>query len=217
MVRIAPFDPQRRAVQGLFALSLAWTITLTLVLALRCNLSEPWQLASTSCDAETQIRWEVLDTIGCLFELGVFLIPVWLVWGVDAIRRSNKAVVITMFAFRLPLIVFVVFRLRSYNNEDRSDPTLKDAEFIAWSQSELTYSLISSTIIIMRPFVNNLVTHYGNDANTSPVDEMYHMDLLKPGSAMAYQRAPKSMAEEMPKQRIGPRRTNSQATLLNAM
>ena len=38
---------------------------------------------------------------------------------------------------------------------------LLEAQFVAWTSTELNYSLVSATIPILRPFVNNLATHYG--------------------------------------------------------
>ena len=41
------------------------------------------------------------------------------------------------------------------------DPTLAEDLFIVWSQTELTYSLVSATIPSLRPFLRDLTTFYG--------------------------------------------------------
>ncbi|KAK5674398.1 hypothetical protein LTS10_012786 [Elasticomyces elasticus] len=81
---------------------------------------------------------------------------IWLVWDLQT-SMDNKVIVIAAFAFRLGMIVIVALRLASFNQRGfATDPTLYQAEFISWTSTELNYSLISATIPIIRPFVNNL-------------------------------------------------------------
>ncbi|EME80440.1 uncharacterized protein MYCFIDRAFT_110389, partial [Pseudocercospora fijiensis CIRAD86] len=161
LLRIAPFNPYRNTVKVIFALISVWTLTLVFVLSFRCGLDRPWRVSTASCSDAILLRWEILDAFGCLFELAMVAIPIWLVWGVSALSWSHKAVVVVMFAFRLPVILFTVLRLLSYPDAKRWDPNLLEAEFVSWSQAELCYSLIASTILVMRPFITNFVTHDG--------------------------------------------------------
>ena len=60
------------------------------------------------------------------------------------------------------LVVIVALRLSSANQFDVvNDPTRRLSQFIAWTSAEMCYSIISATITILRPVVNNLATHYG--------------------------------------------------------
>lgn len=53
-------------------------------------------------------------------------------------------------------------RLGSASSYDlTNDPTLRLAQFIAWTSAEMNYSVVSATMTILRPFVSNLSTHYG--------------------------------------------------------
>ncbi|KAI5358848.1 hypothetical protein Slin14017_G111310 [Septoria linicola] len=185
LLRIAPFNPQRRATQYIFGLIIIWTIVLFFCMALQCNLAQPWVIVDLSC-SKTLLRWELLESLGCAFEVAFFGICLWLIWNIGAIRRSHKPAVVIMFAFRLPVITFVTLRLRSYPASDE-DPMLDMAEFNTWSQAELTYSLISSTILIMRPFISNLVTNYGGHGSavkdrkpSVPNLDAYQLQLLQP-------------------------------------
>ncbi|KAK3066516.1 hypothetical protein LTR53_017104 [Teratosphaeriaceae sp. CCFEE 6253] len=75
---------------------------------------------------------------------------------------DNKVIVIAAFGFRLGMIVIIGLRLASFDEAGfAADPTLFQAQFIAWTSTELNYSLVSATIPIIRPFVNNLSTNYG--------------------------------------------------------
>lgn len=60
------------------------------------------------------------------------------------------------------LVVITGLRLGSATEKDlTTDPTLLLAKFITWTSAELSYSIVSATITILRPLVNNLATHYG--------------------------------------------------------
>lgn len=98
----------------------------------------------------------------------IFGISVWLVWGLVT-SVSNKVIVAVAFGFRLPMIVWIGFRLGSLTDTSRlaSDPTLYESIFICWTQTELNYSLMAATIPILRPLVNNLATHYGGGHGAS--------------------------------------------------
>ncbi|KAK6434708.1 hypothetical protein LTR95_009104 [Oleoguttula sp. CCFEE 5521] len=91
--------------------------------------------------------------MGCLIELLLVLFAVWMVWGLQT-TFSNKAIVVFTFSFRL------VFD----ESGMRLDPTLLEAQFIAWTSAELNYSIISATIPILRPFIATLSTTYGVQA-----------------------------------------------------
>ena len=60
------------------------------------------------------------------------------------------------------MIAAIGLRLGIYNSTSQStNPTLYEAQFIAWTQTEMNYSVISATIPTLRPLVNNLATYYG--------------------------------------------------------
>ncbi|KXT00972.1 hypothetical protein AC578_8203 [Pseudocercospora eumusae] len=214
LLRIAPFNPHRKMVKITFALISVWTFALVFVLSLRCDLERPWRVSTAGCSDAIILRWEIVDAFGCLFELAMVGISIWLVWGVSALSWSQKAVVVVMFAFRLPVILFTVLRLLSYPDANRWDPTLLEAEFVSWSQAELGYSLIASTILVMRPFISNLVTHYAGSGKTAPRgDERAHLMLpMKFGSVSS---PPPS--DSAPSPVLDSERRHSEATLAKAV
>lgn len=100
LLRLAPFDPHRKVIKVVFYTILAWTLALFLAVALRCNLSQPWVFLGEQCTG-LFLRWGILEGFGCFFEIVIFGIAVWLVFGLQ-IKQENLITVIVMFAFRLP-------------------------------------------------------------------------------------------------------------------
>lgn len=66
------------------------------------------------------------------------------------------------------LVIAISYRLATFNQAGlTTDPFILEDQFIIWSQTELCYSIISATIPTLRPFVNNLTTHYGGSGEKS--------------------------------------------------
>ena len=60
------------------------------------------------------------------------------------------------------LVIVIGYRLSTFDNAGlTTNPTLLQAKYIAWTQTELDYSIIAATIPILRPFVKTLATNYG--------------------------------------------------------
>jgi hypothetical protein len=60
------------------------------------------------------------------------------------------------------LIIAIACRLANFDaNGLPTNPTLLQAKYIAWTQTELAYSIIAATIPRLRPFIRNLSTNYG--------------------------------------------------------
>lgn len=75
---------------------------------------------------------------------------------------AKKFVVVFVFSFRLPIIVIIAFRLLTFSHSGlTTDFTFAETLYIAITQTQVNYSLISATIPNLRPIINNLNTHYG--------------------------------------------------------
>lgn len=60
------------------------------------------------------------------------------------------------------MIIPISFRLVTFHQTGRSSNfTLLDSLFLVWTQTELSYSIVSATIPTMRPFISTLNTHFG--------------------------------------------------------
>lgn len=66
------------------------------------------------------------------------------------------------------MIIAIGFRLGTFDVAGlTTDPFISEDQFIIWTQTELCYSIISSTVPTLRPFVNNFTTHYGGSGGRS--------------------------------------------------
>lgn len=60
------------------------------------------------------------------------------------------------------IIIFIAFRMDTFDSAGyTTNPYIREASFIAWTQSELNYSLISATIPTFQSFLKNLNTGFG--------------------------------------------------------
>ena len=64
------------------------------------------------------------------------------------------------------IIVLTGFRMRSFNSSAfANNPTLAEAEYIAWTQWELTYAVLASTFPPAQRSFLDLVTYYNSNGN----------------------------------------------------
>lgn len=99
----------KRISSGIVQKKLAWIalgiVTLTgfislFLCALRCNLSEPWIIFNTECNALFD-QWRAIVALDIAIEVGLFSMVVYMVWGLQT-AASNKTRVIFAFGLRLP-------------------------------------------------------------------------------------------------------------------
>nr|OQO10335.1 hypothetical protein B0A51_18303 [Rachicladosporium sp. CCFEE 5018] len=165
-LKLTPIIWHLRSIYAMLIATAVLGVGSLLALALSCNLSRPWDILNHQCPGYL-LRWNVTESIGCLIEILLVLFAVWMVWGLQT-SFSNKAIVVFTFSFRLLMIVIVALRLSSFDESGmRLDPTLLEAQFIAWTSAELNYSIISATIPILRPFIATLSTTYGGQGGFS--------------------------------------------------
>lgn len=66
------------------------------------------------------------------------------------------------------MIITTAFRIATFNSAGwTTDPTIREDLYIVWTQTELSYSIISATIPILRPFMQNLNSQFGGMGKTS--------------------------------------------------
>jgi hypothetical protein len=66
------------------------------------------------------------------------------------------------------MIITTAFRIATFDSAGwTTDPTIREDLFIVWTQTELVYSIISATIPILRPFMQNLNSQFGGMGKTS--------------------------------------------------
>ncbi|KXL42396.1 hypothetical protein M433DRAFT_358504 [Acidomyces richmondensis BFW] len=158
--RIAPDRQHSIAGWAVLGISIIFGICSVFLVALRCDLSQPWIQYGKQCDS-LYAQWVAIATFDIISEVALFGLSINLVWGLQT-SISRKMRVVSAFSFRLPIIVIAVIRVHYVDNVlSSSNPTLVGAVAGVLMQLELYYSLMSATIPCLRPFLANFSTNYG--------------------------------------------------------
>ena len=106
-------------------------------------------------------RLQAVCIIDAILEGALVACTCWLIRPLKT-SSSNKFIVVFVFSFRLPLIIIIAFRLHSFNYAGlTTNFTFYESLYVTLTQTQVNYSLISATIPVLRPIINNLNTHYG--------------------------------------------------------
>ncbi|KIW42566.1 uncharacterized protein PV06_06105 [Exophiala oligosperma] len=137
-----------------------WTFGAFLTIALQCNLSHPWLTVNEKCPGVLE-RWQVIGALDIVTEVAIVALVGYLVHDLQT-RLSSKATVMSIFSVRLFLIVFIAFRLHTFDQDAyTTNPFLREATFIAWTQSQMTFALISAAVPTFQNFLKSLSTGFG--------------------------------------------------------
>ncbi|KAF2717935.1 hypothetical protein K431DRAFT_205500, partial [Polychaeton citri CBS 116435] len=108
-----------------------------------------------SCD-NIPTRWVVITTLDAMTELLLIIPPIYIVLA-SRVKFASKVTVLTVFAFRIPNVGFMVAIAISFTRLFRSSPasaSIGAASSIAvWMEVLLGYSLCSASIPCVRSFL----------------------------------------------------------------
>ncbi|KAI9701000.1 MAG: hypothetical protein M1836_001668 [Candelina mexicana] len=145
-----------RIVSGI---SIVWGVAAILTIAIRCKYSEPWLIVKNQCP-DMAARWIAVGALGLVIEILLLGLPIYLVWDLQ-MPMISKVIVVFAFAFRLPVLVAGIIRLRYLvPTLNSSDYTFDSVYGLVCTQIELHYSLMAATIPCMKPFVKAFNTGY---------------------------------------------------------
>ncbi|KIY04000.1 uncharacterized protein Z520_00692 [Fonsecaea multimorphosa CBS 102226] len=143
-----------------------WTVGSFLAIAFQCDLSHAWLTVNQKCPGVFR-RWQVIGVLDIVTEVGIICLVAYLVHDLQT-SVSSKMTVLSIFGIRLFLIIFIAFRLHTFSQSGyTTNPLLREATFAAWTQSELSYSLVSATMPIFHNFLKSLSTGFGGMHATS--------------------------------------------------
>ncbi|KAM0723328.1 hypothetical protein Q7P37_001530 [Cladosporium fusiforme] len=182
---------QKQVFKGLTVLIAIWMAVSILVLALQCDLSSPWKVLGQECPGSGP-RWLAISVFDILIEVAITTLACQLVWSLQ-MTKVRKWSVISAFAYRLVLIIPITFRLATHDPTGMTrDPTFRSVLFVVWTQVELHLTVITATIPVLRPVINNLNTSYsslgpsGSSADYGTSQGTYKLsNLKKPSSRKA--------------------------------
>jgi len=72
----------------------------------------------------------------------------------------KKAMVVVAFGLRLPIIAFTAARIATVDT-NIANFAITESLYIVWTVTEINYSLMSTTLPLLRPFIKDLSTYYG--------------------------------------------------------
>jgi len=166
-------ESHRRVAYGIIIATALWAFGAVFAGALQCDPSQPWRLTGQQCP-HVYTRLQAVCIIDAILE-GALVACTYFMTRPLKTSTSNKFMVVFVFSFRLPLIVIIGFRLNSFNYTGlTTNFTFYESLYITLTQTQVNYSLISSTIPNLRPIINNLNTHYGAMAESTLTGSNYN-------------------------------------------
>lgn len=106
------------------------------------------------------VSWDAIESTGILLETALLFLPIYLIWDLQ-MSFWLKAIVLSAFAFRLPIIPLAIARIQNLKGAGNStDYTFDVVLAVVFAQLEMHYSLIAATIPCARPFLKALNTGY---------------------------------------------------------
>lgn len=110
---------------------------------------------------EQALRWKVINALDITSEIALVGLVIYLVSALQTPLMS-KIMVVYIFAYRLLMVVFIAYRMKTFDEAAfTSNPFLRNAPFIAWTQAQMSASLITATIPTFRNFLKSLSTGFG--------------------------------------------------------
>jgi hypothetical protein len=172
---------------------IAWTFMTALLLSVGCS---PESLApqhqSQICTGITT-RYQVIVITDALTDVILVFAPTYLVCQLQ-MSVALKVQVISVFAFRLPLITLSALAISNFNSSLSSpNPGVDRSPAIIFQQSELCFSLIAGTVPCLKSFIRSFDTGsgvkagYTSNYGSSGRGGSYPMQSLSAGSAIRSQ------------------------------
>ncbi|KAF8855459.1 hypothetical protein BDZ45DRAFT_793423, partial [Acephala macrosclerotiorum] len=162
--RLSPDKRHNFASNIVLVASTLFVVISIFIVALGCNLSEPWLFINTQYGPNMFLRWQIIAAFDIVTELALLGVAIFLVGGLQ-LSNYKKFIVISAFTLRIPIVAAIAFRLYYLNIElTSSDPTLKGTLASVSTQIQISYAIIAATTPCLRPFMSALNTHYGAPA-----------------------------------------------------
>ncbi|KAL8728264.1 MAG: hypothetical protein Q9166_005504 [cf. Caloplaca sp. 2 TL-2023] len=135
---------------------------------------QPWVVSSANI--QQIVRWDIIGGFDIATEVALFAMSILLVKDLK-MDVSKKIFVVTVFGLRLPMIAVTILRLRAATTwAHSSDPTFAGVFFIIWSIVEADFSICSSNIACLKPFIAAFNTSFGGSAE---INELSRLDRTK--------------------------------------
>lgn len=138
-----------------------WTILAACLVSVGCSPESIAPLREVQICAGVFIRYQVVVITDVVTDVLLVLVPAYLVWKLQ-MSVQLKLQVISVFAFRLPLLPLSILALQNWNKSLHSiNPGVDRAYPIIYQQSQLCFSLIAGTVPCLKSFIRSFDTGSG--------------------------------------------------------
>ncbi|KAG6010785.1 hypothetical protein E4U21_004173 [Claviceps maximensis] len=144
------YGPQSRPAYALAGLSVLWTLASILAVAIRGNMKRPWRTMDGTHAMYS--RWIGIETTGLLLELGLWMLSIHLVWGLQ-MRRKKRGFILGAFGARLGLIPIISYRVAYLHPVRSADLMLSTIVPSILTHGAIHFSIIASSIPCLKPFL----------------------------------------------------------------
>lgn len=159
ILRLTPQTSVRNTLHIFLVFTFTWMLGSIFAFALQCHLTSPWALASGACE-DVYRRVLAIGILDIILELALFGCAILLVSRLQT-KFLKKSMVVIAFGLRMPIIAIIVARLTTFNADAIQNFAREESLYLVWTVTQINFSLISTTLPILRPFVKDLSTFYG--------------------------------------------------------
>ncbi|KAF2659603.1 hypothetical protein K491DRAFT_651059 [Lophiostoma macrostomum CBS 122681] len=142
-------------------LMVIWTILSACLISVGCSPSSlAPQTPHQTCHG-ISTRYKVIVATDAMTDVCLVVIPAYLLWRLQ-MSVSSKLQVLSVFAFRLPLLALSALSITKFMESLRSsNPGVNRTPAIVYQQSQLCYSLIAATVPCLQSFIRSFDTGSG--------------------------------------------------------
>jgi hypothetical protein len=175
-------------------LMVAWTAFAAFMVSVGCSPASIAPKSEGQTCTGIFMRYKVVVITDALTDFLLVIVPAYLVWQLQ-MSVKLKLQVISVFAFRLPLLPLAALGLTSFNKSlSSANPGVDRTPAIVYQQSQLCFSLLAATVPCLKSFIRSFdtgsgvkvqYTSNGYDSNGYRRGESYRMESMSGhGSAL---------------------------------
>ncbi|KAH8725674.1 hypothetical protein GQ44DRAFT_652357 [Phaeosphaeriaceae sp. PMI808] len=145
--------------------AIAWTIAAALLVSVGCSPESTAPIVPSRTCPTIVARYKVVVITDALTDIALVIIPGYLCWQLQ-MSVYLKIQVLTVFAFRLPLIALSGLVFKTWvSSLSAGNPGIHRTSAIIYQQVELCLSLMAATIPCLKSFIRSFDTGSGVKAN----------------------------------------------------
>lgn len=142
---LTPSELHRRVNFGVATLALLWMVCSAFVAAFECSLPYPWDRRNGRC-TDRLAWWNVVSIVNIITEVAIVTLEI----GITAqlhVRRQRKASVMSLFAFRLLVLVAAAVQL-GFSRQESRDGALKNDLTLGYWRSTICNQVVQCLAIV---------------------------------------------------------------------